>query len=166
MADSKDLSNLLKGEPEAEAPKNDAARELARKAAQLNPKLKAGDSTEKFIQNAQGMLQGKAPASTPAPSSASQAFQKAQNADHLLEIAQTQFQQEKRDLESQISILQAKLNGLKGKYLNDVADALGRLDPNLGSPVTHEALKQKKPFLDLIGFTTAKYLERQRQTRK
>jgi hypothetical protein len=165
MADSKDLNGLLKGEPASTEPsQSDIAREMARKAAKLNPKLKGGDSTEKFIQNAQGMLQGKAPTTPSAPTSTP--FAKAQNADHLLEMAQTQFQQDKRELESQISILQSKLNGLKGKYLNDVSDRLAGLDPNLGSPVTQEALKQKKPFLDLLGFTMAKFLERMRQTRK
>ena len=36
----------------------------------------------------------------------------------------------------------------------------------LATPVTQEAMKQKRVFLDTIGFTTAKFLERQRTTRK
>jgi hypothetical protein len=164
MANTKDLNDLLKGEPPQEAPKNDAARELARKAAALNPNLKAGESTAEFIENAQGVLAGK-PAKGPPPTAAG-ALQKAQNADHLLELAQSAFAQEKREVEAEIAVLQARLSGLKGKYMNEVIDQLIRLDPGLGSPVTQEALKQKRTFLDAVGFTTAKFLERQRLARK
>ena len=42
---------------------------------------------------------------------------------------------------------------------------MARIDPNLSSVVTQEAMRRRKTFLDLLGFTTAAFLDRAREKR-
>ena len=70
------------------------------------------------------------------------------DADHLFNVAEQRFAQEKRELETQISLLQAEL------------------DANLSSVVTQASVQSYKKFLDSVGFTTQKFIERLRSKRK
>ena len=138
-------------------------QEIARKLVALNPSLKGDGNTEDFILSTKGQLEKK-PVTKVAPSA--NPLTKASNVDHLLELAQNRYANEKRELESQLSLIQAKLNGLKKRHLNDTMDEMIRLDPNLSSIVTQEAMKRRRPFLDLLGFTTGLFVDRAKETRK
>lgn len=137
--------------------------EMLRKMAAINPSLKAGESTGAFVQATKETLRGEATKKEAAPTS--DEWQSAKDADHLLQLAFTKFESERRSLESELAILQAKLAGLKDKQLTTLMDRLSALDPNLSSMVTQAALQQNKRFLDGLGFSPQRFIEHLRKKR-
>ncbi len=162
MANTKDLSALLNDEPASSGPsESDVQAEVARKLAMLNPNLKGDGSTAEFVKNAQGAL---VHTKKPEQKAASPLAQ-TRDVDHMLETAAVRFEADRRDLETQLTMIQAKLAGLKDRHLQDIMDQFLRLDPNMSSPVTQEALKQRRSFLESIGYSAQRFLEHARKRR-
>ncbi len=151
-------------EPEEKGPSG----QMLRAMAAINPALKGGDSTAKFIANAKGALGGdkKADVHGGAVASAGNALDLVQDVDHLIDLAGKRFENEKRELETQFSLLQVRIAGLKDRHLNEMMTRLAELDANLSSVVTQEAMKAQKKVLDLLGFTPTKFVQWLRSKRK
>ncbi len=152
MADDDDWEN----EALADQRKAAMTRDQAQKILQVNPTLRKQGVDTDFIVNQQAGKSPKPGASKAAGKGPS--LDVAKDADHLLDLATQQYQQQKRDLESEISILQARLAGLKGTYLNAAMQQLDRLDRALASPLTQAALERHKAFLSELGFTAQKFM--------
>jgi hypothetical protein len=141
--------------------------DAARKILQVNPALRAKGADTDFIikQGTRSPEQGAQKLNKPPEGARDSGLAAAKDADHLLELAGQSYQKEKRELETQIGLLQAKLSGLKSTYNKAVMDKLEALDRNLSSPMTQAALQQHKKTVDEIGFTPQKYMEYLRQKR-
>jgi hypothetical protein len=161
MAKTTDLLALMNDEP-LPAKRPEASEDLMRKLAQLNPQLKAGDSTDNFVLNAQGTLQKAAPTpkkDEPPPLSG------VHDTDHLVSLSHERFESERREVELQLSVLQGRLAKMKETYLNELLVEMHRLDRNLSSPITLQVLKERKTYLDHVGFTPQKLLDFTRRRR-
>lgn len=169
--DDKKKANVnawLDAEKPAEPAQEGPSGQMLRAMAAINPALKGGDSTAKFIANAKGALAGKGDTpvgSAPKPTAANP-LAGVRDADHLFNVSEQRFAQEKRELETQISLMQAKLAGMKDRHLGEMMDKLAEIDANLSSVVTQASLQSYKRFLDGIGFSAQKFIERLRSKRK
>lgn len=156
----------------AAEPNQGPSGDMLRKMAAINPALKGGDTTGAFVQAAKETLRGEAPSATQkstspktSDDSAPGAFADARDADHLMQLAFARYEGEKRALETELAMLQAKMSGLKDKHLQDVMEKLADIDPNLGSMVTQASLQQNKRFLDGLGFSPQRFIEHLRKRR-
>lgn len=161
MAKTNDLLALLNDEP-AKAKRPEASEDLMRKLALLNPQLKGGDSTDNFVLNAQGALQKQPPK---ALGQETPPFAHVQDTDHLISLSHERFERERREVELQLSVLQGKLARMKEKHLGELMPELHRLDRNLSSPITQQVMKERKAYLDHIGFTAQKLVDYNRKHR-
>jgi len=143
--------------------------DLARKLLQTNPAMREKGIDTDFIVNQAGRVQ-------PTTTSVQKSSQKierdrknelssTQDADHLFELAEQQYEQERQELETQLFKLKQRLTRLKTHYLHATIDQLLHLDSDLSSLVTKEAIQTHRRFLDNLGFTLTGFVERLRQCR-
>jgi len=153
-------------EDEALADQRDAGMtvDAARKILQINPGLRAKGADTSFIIKQGTRSPDEAKSATPPPPK-DDPLAAAKDVDHLLELTNERYKKDKRELETQLTILQAKLGGLKNNYCKAVMDKLAGLDRNLTSPMTQVALAKHKATVSEIGFTPEKYMEHLRQKR-
>ena len=76
------------------------------------------------------------------------------------------FRTERAALRQKIARAQQQATELPQKTLDKVITAILTHDPNMAAPKTLTALQQKKGFLDLIGFSARKVIDRQMQDEK
>ena len=161
MADDEDWENEVLSEKKEAGISKDAARKLL----EINPGMREkGVDTNFIVKQSEQAKAGHALTKAP-PQNRELGFDAAKDVDHLLELAGKQYAQEKREIESELSILQAKLNGMKGRYLRSMMNRLTELDRTLSSPMTHAALQQHKVIMNELGFTPHKFMEHLRQKR-
>ena len=162
MADDDDWENEVLGDKKEAGITVDAARKLL----EINPGMRQKGVDTNFIVKQSEQAKSAPSSFTKAPpKNREPAFESAKDVDHLLELTGKGYQQEKRELESELSIIQAKLNGLKGRYCRSMMNRLVDLDRNLTSPLTQAALTQHKSIVTEIGFTPQKFMEHLRQKR-
>lgn len=152
----------------AAEPNQGPSGDMLRKMAAINPALKGGDTTGAFVQAAKETLRGETPSATQksaAPRNSEGPLADARDADHLMQLAFARYEGEKRTLETELAMLQAKASGLKEKHLQEVMDKLADLDPNLSSVVTQASIQQNKRFLDGLGFSPQRFIEHLRKRR-
>lgn len=156
------IDDLL-GYSAGEKPKpSTMSEELIRKIKQLNPQMADQDSTAEFMVSAQKIVQEK----TPQAQDNSTHQVKVKDADHLFEMTRDDYEQEQRQLEVQLAIINQKLTSLKSKHLNAIIQKLIVIDPNLSSMVTQLAIKNYKEFLNHIGFSVEFFVQELRNSRK
>jgi hypothetical protein len=167
--DDDDWENEMLGDKPQESSKMSV--EQARKILNINPAMrKQGVDTNFIIQQSDkakgaSATQPEQPLTKAPPGNRDGTILQAKDVDHLLDLTTQSYQQEKREIESEISILQNKLSGLKGRYLKAVMSRLALLDRNLSSPVTQAALQTHKSIMSEIGFTAQKFIEHLKQQR-
>ena len=138
--------------------------DAARRLLAVNPTLCQQGVDTNFIVKGQQKAEAGRVTKTPDTNKEPQ-YAQAKDPDHLFDLVTQQYMQQKRELEAEISILQAKLSGLKGKHTNAVMEKLFLLDRTLTSPLTQAAMDRHKGIIAEIGFTAAKFMDFLRKKR-
>jgi|GEM_PF-4791401 len=134
--------------------------DVARRLLQLNPDLRSiGESTAEFVVTAQEVFRKDA---APNPSNKQAGTTASKDADLVIHGVQKRYEQDKRDLETQMFLLKQKIAALDGLYLTQLMDDLYGIDPNLSSIITSSAIKKHHGFLQTLGFSAEKYIQRAR----
>jgi hypothetical protein len=154
----------------ADRPNHGMSPEAAHRILEMNPAMREKGADTGFLVNqahrAHLAARGeKKDAQLSASKPAVSPLATVRDADHLFNLAQQRLEQERRELETQLSLIQAKLAGMKERHLGEVMDKLAELDANLSSVVTQASLQSYKKFLDSLGFSPQKFIERLRAKR-
>jgi hypothetical protein len=83
--------------------------------------------------------------------------------DQLAIALEKKYQLEKKELEEEIKRLTERQRSLKPRYRDVFMDKLLEIDPNLVSPKTGFVLKDKKSWLDELGFTVELFISHGRK---
>jgi len=154
------------------------SKDVVRKLREMNPALKDGSSTEDFLKNVRSQVKSGpgAPALARAPGAASpvgvrtgpQAPIAAPAGDLLTAIAaiKAAHEQENFKIEEEIKKLQALQAGSRGSTLDKLIDAILDIDPGLTSPKSNYVLTQEKKFMDSVGFSMERLVDRQKTRKK
>jgi hypothetical protein len=144
---------------DADAPSAGTSKEIFRKARSLNPQLAAqGSTTELFNKMKQGAAQKASAAANPAGPQV--------DLDELFERTKAGFVEARKKIEAEIARLQKEHAQIPISTLDTIMDALIEIDPNMTSPQTQEILKSEAQFLNQIGFTVRKVMDRKKVKRK
>ncbi|MCC6808185.1 MAG: hypothetical protein IT381_12240 [Deltaproteobacteria bacterium] len=138
--------------------------EMARTLLSMNPKLREeGKNTAWVVSSGQkaahqGSQKQKAAAAAPAakPAAAGDVFSELDTLKRKLELDEQQF-----DL--QLQQIQVEKARAKQSTLEDFMRVLINKDPELLSPMTQQALADKKAFLDKLGFSVKAFVEFKRK---
>ncbi len=85
------------------------------------------------------------------------------NEQQQVEQHEKQAQAELQAAQKKLSELAARKTQLKGAACDRFIDAMLAIDPNMTSPKTNVVLQSEKAFLDQIGFSPQRLLERERR---
>jgi hypothetical protein len=147
------------------------SKDVLRKLMQMNPKLRGGASTEDLMRQVKTTMKGAEPtpaqsAQKPAPQksplSAQSGGQKGDVLDAVLE-ARTDFDAQMKRFDAELKKLQDERVAYQQKLLLKLIDECLAIDPGLTSPKSQYVLQQEKAFLDKLGFSMARLIERQKQ---
>lgn len=176
MVDPKkpDWNQFLEGDEK----KLGLSKDVVRKLREMNPALKDGSSTEDFLKNVRSQVKmpaGAAPV-TRAPGAASPVGIKtgppvaaaAHVGDLLTAVAtiKTAHEHETAKLDDEIKKLQGMQANMRGSTLDKLIDAILDIDPGLTSPKSNYVLGQEKKFMDSVGFSMERLVERQKTRKK
>lgn len=151
------------------------SKDVVRKLREMNPALKDGSSTEDFLKNVRSQVKSgpTSPAVARAPGAASPVGVKtgpltphaAPTAGDLLTAVaalKLAHDQENLKLDEEMKRLVAQQRANKDTTCAKLLDAVLDIDPGLTSPKSNFVLAQEKKFLDGVGFSMEKLVERQR----
>lgn len=161
MSDDEDWGDSM---PDAKKSGAGMTKSVIQRARALNPQLAAqGSTTELF-----NKMTDKEPPAKPAAAQA-QAQRPAaavnEGPDILGGFTQLQKEHDKQrqKLDEAIAKLQAERNALPNKTFDSLVKLIEAADPNMTSPQTKELLRTEAKFLESIGFSIRKVIERRRQ---
>ena len=144
-----------------DAPAVGVNREMLRKALSLNPALKK-HATTNDIMNQLDAAQAQRTVATPdEPRSTAPT----DLVEGLTTIRQ-RTQEDRKRLKEDIAKLQAQEKSLLPRALDRVIDMIIALDPNMTSVQTTELLKMEAVFLNEIGFSPRKVIDKKMQKKK
>lgn len=144
-----------------DAPSVGVNREMLRKALALNPSLKKHATTNDIMnqldaaQSQRTVAQPDEPRST-APTDLVEG----------LTTIRARTQEDRKRLKEEIAKLQAQEKTLLPRALDRVIDMIIAIDPNMVSVQTTELLKMEAVFLNEIGFTPRKVIDKKMQKKK
>lgn len=163
MADSKnDLAGWADSLDE-DAPVEGLDKDTLRRAMELNPQLKAQlGGTNKVVQQLEQAAQHNREAKADAPRRQGNA---ASSLAEGVRQAQERYQTEVRRLQQQLAKTQQEMAQLKPQTLDRLIEMVIAADPNMSSVYTQELLKMQAPFLNEVGFSARKVIERQLKKR-
>ena len=148
------------------------SKDVLRKLMQINPDLRGGQSTEDLMKQVKtqlktapqataGQQQKEAPVATPLAKTQPQG-----DVYDLVIGAKTEFDREMQRLEFEIKRLQEERSAFGSRLCLKLIDQCLSTDPGLTSPKSQFVLQQEKAFLDKLGFSMAKLVERQKSLKK
>jgi hypothetical protein len=162
MADDEDDDEVWGAEISGgAAPKAGVTKDTMRKARRLNPELAKQGSTTELL----NMVKGGQSASSQSGAAKASGNLGGELGSALNKIEE-QHKDERKRAQEEIAKLQKLVAELGPKSLERVLELIMRLDPNLTSPLTQELLKSKATFLNDIGFSVRKVLDRQLNAKK
>lgn len=144
------------------APSSGVSKDVLRKARQLNPQLAAQGSTTELFSKMKGAQPG-----APADSAARVQGGVIAKTDFAgaFYLAQTKYKEDRKRVQDEIAKLQKQLAETAPKTLERIVDLVIEVDPNMTSPQTQEILKTETPFLNEIGFTVRKVIDKKMKRR-
>lgn len=164
-----DWDDLLEGKEKVPGLSPDMARALL----SMNPKLREeGKNTAWMVHSSQQAQQSGAKGEKPKPPPSNVTVQTKPGADvfGVLDELKKHMEQEtqridleKRRLDDERRKLDEQMKKLNGQLLDQLCDWLLAKDPELLSPLTQQALSERKAFLDRLGFSAKQYSERKRR---
>jgi predicted transcriptional regulator len=164
----RDLLADILGEQEESAAAVDFDEATIQRIADMNPALLAGRTPEEFARD----MKLRAETATKRQSERTQAkaapegsFALPADVDQLVIALEKRYQLEKKEIEEEIKRLSERQRSLKPRYRDTFMDKLLEIDANLVSPKTHFILKEKKTFLDEVGFTVETFVAHGRRRR-
>ncbi len=169
-----DWDDMLEGDQKTQGLSPDMARTLL----SMNPKLREeGKNTAWVVRQAQQAQQGggkgakpqaaqPAGSSTSAPKGGADVFGALDQLQKGFELEAQRIDVEKQKLEEQKKKLEQAQAQLKSKMLQEFTQWLLGKDPELLSPLTQQALSERKAFLDRIGFSVKYFADAKRQFKK
>jgi hypothetical protein len=169
MPKKESLDDIL-GE-QAEAAPQDFDPETLKKIVEMNPDMLAGRSEAQFLadmknkhQQAQKAKQEKDAVRAGVEGSAG-GFMLPSDVDQLAIALEKKYHLEKREIADEIKRLTERQTSLKPRYRDVFMDKLLEIDANLVSPKTGFVLKDKKTWLDEIGFSVELFIAHGRKRR-
>jgi hypothetical protein len=131
-------------------------KDILRKARALNPALAQQGSTTELFSKIKGG------AGTPASAPAAGGGILKGNVDFATAFYETQgkCKEERKKLQDEITKLQKQLAEINPRTLDRVVDLIISIDANMVSPQTQEILKTETQFLNEIGFTVRKVIDK------
>lgn len=144
-----------------DAPVEGRDKETLRRAMRLNPALKAQLGTTSHVMNQ--LKKGAPPGSKPNPSDRTKEPARPVSQGNFAELvaqAKARYATDLKRLREQLAKAQADIAALKPQTLDSVISGLVSVDPNMVSPVTLAVVTREKAFLDDIGFSADKVVER------
>ncbi len=157
-ADDDDWGAELDGKA---APSVGASKDVLRKARALNPALAAqGSTTELF--NKVKQASASAPGTGAATKGGGEGGSLLRSTDFATAFyeGQAKFRDEKKAVQQEIAELQKRLGDLAPKALDRLLDLIIQIDPNMMSPQTQEILKTETVYLNEIGFSVRRVIDR------
>ncbi len=147
------------------------SKDVLRKLMQMNPNLRGGKSTEDLMRQVKTTMkeapkEAPKPAAAPPPKSAV-APSGGDKGDMLEAVLKSKhdFDAHNKRFEAELKRIQDERAAYHQKALNQLLDACLVIDPGLTSPKTQYVLQQEKAFLDKLGFSMQKLIERQKLRR-
>ncbi len=146
------------------------SKDVLRKLMQMNPNLRGDRTTDDLLQQVKNMKPQTAAPRPVNPSSAATAAQTppAGNGDVLDVVleARAQLDRETKRIEAELKRLQDERAAFQQKLLGKLIDRCLAIDPGLTSPKSQYVLQAEKAFLDKLGFSMQKLVDRQKQLKK
>lgn len=172
MSDKKDDEAVSWNELAAEDEQRlGVSKDVLRKLMQMNPNLRGGKTTEDLMRQVKStMNETQKPATLspaqkqPPPKSAIAGNQQKAGGDILDAVshAKTDFDKEMKRFDAELKKLQEDRAAYQQKALLKLIDDCLAVDPGLTSPKSQYVLQQEKAFLDKIGFSMQKLVDRQK----
>ncbi|MCC6808717.1 MAG: hypothetical protein IT381_14930 [Deltaproteobacteria bacterium] len=153
------------------------SKDVLRKLMQMNPNLRGGRSTEDLMRQVKTTMKdapsqkpasvGVASGKPPPPKSAVQSPQQKGGGDILDAVvaARADFEHQMKRFDAEQKRIQDERAAYQQKTLLKLIDECLAVDPGLTSPKSQYVLQQEKAFLDKLGFSMQKLVERQKQRR-
>ena len=131
-------------------------KDILRKARALNPALAQQGSTTELFAKIKGGQSGAAAGAKPAGGILKG------NVDFATAFyeTQTKTKEEKKKIQEEIAKLQKQLAEINPRTLDRIVDLVISIDANMVSPQTQEILKTEAQFLNEIGFTVRKVIDK------
>jgi len=170
VADSKkpDWNQFLEGDEK----KLGLSKDVVRKLREMNPALKDGSSTEDFLKNVRSQVKsGPSSSVARAPGAASPVGVKTgpgaaavAPGDLLTAVSALKLAHDQQNLklDEEMKKLVAQQRSNRDLTCERLLDAVLDIDPGLTSPKSNFVLSQEKKFLDSVGFSMEKLVERQK----
>ncbi len=167
MAKKESLEDILGIEPEKSSVDFDPA--TLEKIAEMNPDLLGGRTKEQFLSDMKkrAELAGKRANEREAARAglSEGSFALPMDVDQLAMALENKYNLERKELEEEIKRLTERQKSLKPRYRDMFMDRLLEIDANLVSPKTGFVLKDKKVWLDEVGFSVELFIQHGRKRR-
>ncbi len=141
------------------------SKDVLRKLMQMNPNLRGGKTTEDLMRQVKSTINTSPPPAkqgvSPAAKSSVSAPAKGDVLDAVL-AARADFEQHMKRFEAEQKRLLDERSAYQQKALLKLIDECLAVDPGLTSPKSQYVLQQEKAFLDKLGFSMQKLVERQK----
>jgi len=167
MADKKDEPVSWNDLAEGDDQRLGVSKDVLRKLMQMNPNLRGGKSTEDLMRQVKSQINDgpKSVDGTARPTGGSAVS--APKGDVLDAVIATKadFDTQMKRFDAEQKRIQEERAAYQQKALLALIDNCLAVDPGLTSPKTQYVLQQEKPFLDKLGFSMQKLIERQQKKR-
>lgn len=160
MPKRESLDDIL-GEDSAVDARKDFDPETLRKIMEMNPEMLGGRTPEQFIAEMRTRHDQASKAKQDreqVKGALESSFVLPSDVDQLAAALEKKYQLEKKELEEEIKRLHERQTSLKPRYRTLFMDKLLEVDPNLVSPKTGFVLKDKKQWLDEVGFSVEVFI--------
>lgn len=145
------------------------SKDVLRKLMQMNPNLRGGKTTEDLMRQVKSTMKDApkpvAVQSNTAQKPGSAISPGAARSDILDSVinAKAEFDKEMKRVDAEVKRLTEERVAFQQKALMKLIDECLAIDPGLTSPKSQYVLQQEKAFLDKLGFSMQKLIERQKQ---
>ncbi|MCC6808448.1 MAG: hypothetical protein IT381_13570 [Deltaproteobacteria bacterium] len=132
-----------------------------KKIIEMNPEMLGNRSPEQFIaemKQKHDAAQKQKQEKDSAKEGVEGGFMLPPDVDQLAIALEKKYALEKKELEDEIKRLTERQRSLKPRYRDVFMDKLLEIDPNLVSPKTGFVLKDKKTWLDEVGFSVELFI--------
>ena len=161
MADDDDINAWDDTLEEKQAPQIGANKEMLRKAMALNPALRAeGIDSTMLLDRLQAAKSGK-PLPTAAKPAAGAPAAPGRTLTDVVRELKAELDAKSRAIAAERAALDQREKALRPELCTRFIDAVLAVDPNMTSPKTAYLVTHEKAFLDAVGFTPQKLVERE-----
>jgi hypothetical protein len=145
------------------------SKDVLRKLMQMNPNLRGGKSTEDLMRQVKSQMKEGPKAADARGESAKSAITtpSSDKGDVLDAVMRTksEYDTQMKRFDAELKRIQDERTVFLQQALTKLIDQCLAVDPGLTSPKSQYVLQQEKPFLDKLGFSMQKLVERQKKTR-